>query len=108
MIEGINNAKLTPLVHRYDPASGQGELTERYLRDRAAMLAWMNKINTEDTPALGGGTGIEVYSVPHPGTPYRFKDEASQTQINLGGGVDPLTQVSSFSDGHQSAWRQAA
>jgi Ca2+-binding RTX toxin-like protein len=35
----------------YDPASGEGTLTTEWIADRAAMLAWQIKLNTEDAPA---------------------------------------------------------
>ncbi|MCK6413893.1 MAG: hypothetical protein L6Q55_15935 [Azonexus sp.] len=66
-------------LDRYNPITGQGELTDEYLTDRAAMLAWKNKLALEDadatTTAYSKGDAPDAY----------FKDFASGLTLNLGG-----------------------
>ena len=68
----------------YDPASGTGALTERYLRDRAAMLTWQNQFNTDDVEPIG-----DTFVKPQSGTPFYFEDFTSNaitTKMRIGGG----------------------
>ena len=66
----------------FDPASGQGELTERYLRDRAAMLTWQMQFNTDDIQPVGN-----TFYKFQDGTPYYFRDMTTDTRINVAGGL---------------------
>jgi Ca2+-binding RTX toxin-like protein len=67
----------------FDPATGQGELTDAYLTDRAAMLTWKVKLATLDTPAseLTPYVGVGAAS-------QFFDDRASGTRIYTG--VQPI------------------
>ncbi len=78
----------------YDPATGAGALTERYLRDRAAMLAWQMQFNTDDIQPEGN-----TYYKFQGGTPFYFRDMTSDTRISIGGGyrLDMLKPLSEFS-----------
>ncbi|MEO1768094.1 calcium-binding protein, partial [Thiobacter aerophilum] len=62
----------------YDPATGTGSLTDLYLQDRAAFLAWKNKTYTEDTD-VG-----RVYD----GSAWHFKDEAGGAELWVGNPYD--------------------
>jgi len=71
-------------LNRYDSTTGTGNLTDLYLKDRAAMLSWLNEISTDDTQPQTGGDGAEVYSLPWSGTSYLFWDIEHTTRIHLG------------------------
>jgi trimeric autotransporter adhesin len=43
-------------LNRYDPATGTGELTDQWLKDRSAYLTWLTKANTADKFTLDGST----------------------------------------------------
>ena len=78
----------------YDPTTGKGALTERYLRDRAAMLTWQSQLNTDDIQAENG-----TFYKFQGGTPYYFRDMTTDTRISIGGGyrVDMLRPLTEFS-----------
>ncbi len=48
-ILGANYSAYQSSLALYDPATSSGTLTEAWLTDRAAMLAWMNQARTNDT-----------------------------------------------------------
>lgn len=78
----------------YDPATGEGALSERYLRDRAAMLAWQMQFNTDDLQPEGN-----TFYKFQGGTPFYFRDMTTDTRISIGGGyrldmLQPLTEFS--------------
>ena len=78
----------------YDHSTGEGALTERYLRDRAAMLTWQNRFNTDDIQPENG-----TFYKFQGGTPYYFRDMTTDTRISIGGGyrldmLQPLTEFS--------------
>jgi hypothetical protein len=78
----------------YDPATGQGELTERYLRDRAAMLSWKQHFAYDDIQPESG-----TFYKFQGGTPYYFRDMTTDTRVSIGGGyrldmLQPLTEFS--------------
>lgn len=80
----------------YDPATGEGTMTELYLADRAAMLAWMNQINTQDIQGQTEADGAQAFSLSTTtGTPYLFQDTGSNTRIHIGNNstYDPVTQT---------------
>ena len=58
----------------YNPTTGQGELTDDYLTDRAAMLAWKVKFN------IGDGRPEEAKQVRDP---WRFEDKTSGALYEL-------------------------
>lgn len=72
---------LTPFIAR-DPATGQG-LTDLWLADRAAMLAWQNEIHQADAEA----TALHPYTSASTSgiAPQHFKDNASGKEIHQGG-----------------------
>ena len=78
---GINaNGELT----RYDPATGQGVLTDQYLKDRAAMLSWKLQFGLDDTAPVG-----DTFVKPQSGTPFYFEDfvvNGLSTKMRIGGG----------------------
>jgi Ca2+-binding RTX toxin-like protein len=43
-------------LNLYDPATGTGELTDQWLKDRSAYVTWMTKANTADKLTLDGST----------------------------------------------------
>ncbi len=80
----------------YAPATGEGSVTEQYLKDRAAMLTWVNKINTEDIqPQTIGEDGAQVYKPQSSGAGFLFWDIKDSIRINVGenGKLDPYTQT---------------
>ncbi|MGP1664850.1 MAG: hypothetical protein ACTS5I_02835, partial [Rhodanobacter sp.] len=61
----------------YDPETGEGELTDAYLADRAAFLTWKLKLAVEDFKDTDGAytkAGVDAF----------FNDMGSNLQINLG------------------------
>lgn len=71
-------------LNRYNPATGSGNLTDQYLKDRAAMLSWKLQFGTNDTPPVGD-TFVKLQS----GTPFYFEDFTSNaitTKMRIGGG----------------------
>ena len=59
-------------LNRYNPATGSGNLTDQYLKDRAAMLSWKLKFGTNDTEPVG-----DTFVQPQGGTPFYFEDFTS-------------------------------
>ncbi|BAO29611.1 putative Ig domain-containing protein [Sulfuritalea hydrogenivorans] len=43
----------------YDPATGKGDLSEQWIKDRSAYLTWVLRANTDDLPAPGGKTSFD-------------------------------------------------
>ncbi len=78
----------------YDPATGQGELSERYLRDRAAMLSWKQHFAYDDIQPESG-----TFYKFQGGTPYYFRDMTTDTRVSIGGGyrLDMLQPLTAFS-----------
>ena len=71
-------------LNRYNPATGTGNLTDQYLKDRAAMLTWKLKFGTHDTQPVG-----DTFVQPQGGTPFYFEDFTSNaitTKMRIGGG----------------------
>ena len=71
-------------LNRYNPATGSGNLTDQYLKDRAAMLSWKLQFGTNDTEPVG-----DTYVQPQSGTPFYFEDITSSaitTKMRIGGG----------------------
>jgi hypothetical protein len=69
----------------YNPATGTGELTDEYLTDRSAMLAWKNKLATMDFLTSEPKPYVE------PGmTGQMFDDRTSGTKIYTGTVAQPL------------------
>ena len=66
----------------YDPATGTGAFSERYLRDRAAMLTWQNQFNADDIQPEGN-----TFYKFQEGTPFYFRDMTTDTRINVSGGL---------------------
>lgn len=87
--DGINaHGELT----RYQPTTGTGNLTEQYLKDRAAMLAWKLHFGTKDIQPESG-----TFYKFQGGTPFYFRDMSTNTRISIGGGyrldmLKPLTE----------------
>ncbi|MEZ5614543.1 MAG: calcium-binding protein [Rhodocyclaceae bacterium] len=77
----------------YDKATGQGELTDEYLADRAAFLAWKNRLAQEDadasTTAYNKGSATDQW----------FRDNASNLTLNLGSGAVPADKRRFIFDG---------
>ncbi|MBZ0146916.1 MAG: hypothetical protein K8F62_05145, partial [Pseudorhodoplanes sp.] len=75
-VQGYSYDSKAELLSLYDPASGQGNLSEAWLQDRAAMLAWKVKLATEDFAITAGAytEGPDAY----------FSDLSSGFRINLG------------------------
>lgn len=75
-VQGYSYESKAELLSLYDPASGQGNLSEAWLQDRAAMLAWKVKLATEDFAITDGAytEGPDGY----------FSDLGSGYRINLG------------------------
>ncbi len=63
----------------YDPATDEGMLSEKWLADRAAMLAWMNKARTEDTAF--SGTQLYVDTDQFAGQTWNFQDAGSGESV---------------------------
>ncbi len=80
----------------YDPATGQGALTDLYLQDRAAMLDWVMQFNTEDIPPAATPFGDTFFKLGSFGDRYYFEDETTHTQIRLGETVDLLQPPTDF------------
>jgi len=71
-------------LNRYNPATGSGNLTEQYLKDRASMLSWKLHFGTHDTEPVG-----DTFVKPQSGTPFYFEDFTSNaitTKMRIGGG----------------------
>ena len=69
-------------LNRYNPTTGN--LTEQYLKDRAAMLSWKLHFGTHDTQPVG-----DTFVKPQSGTPFYFEDFTSNaitTKMRIGGG----------------------
>ena len=81
-------------LNLYNP-TGSGELTDQYLKDRAAMLTWKLQFGTHDTQPVG-----DTFVKPQGGTPFYFEDETTNTKIRLGAGDSALILKS-----HQRSWR---
>ncbi|HBU28883.1 MAG TPA: hypothetical protein DEB56_03775 [Thiobacillus sp.] len=66
----------------YDPATGRGNLTDQYIKDRAAMQSWKQHFAYDDIQPVGG-----TFVKPQSGTPFYFEDETTDTQIRIGGSL---------------------
>jgi hypothetical protein len=68
-------------LDRYDPETGEGSLSEEWIADRAAMLAWVIKLNSEDVRTTAGNP----YNPADADTPRAyFLDLASKQELFLG------------------------
>ena len=74
----VHNA--TGELNLYDPATGSGNLTDMYLADRAAMLAWRLKVNLGDL--------VGDIAPNYQGDPWHFKDVTSGKQVWVGNPYD--------------------
>ncbi|MEZ5617333.1 MAG: hypothetical protein R3E40_03525 [Rhodocyclaceae bacterium] len=70
----------------YNPVTGQGELTEEYLADRAVFLTWKNKLAIADidasTTSYNRGGASDQW----------FRDNGANLTINLGSGATPAAK----------------
>jgi len=78
----------------YSPTTGQGELTDEYLADRAAMLAWKVKFNIAD------GRPEEAKQVRDP---WRFEDKTSGALYELTPGGAAFTRFNQVVFGRDDA-----
>ncbi|MCK6385948.1 MAG: hypothetical protein L6Q52_16650, partial [Rhodocyclaceae bacterium] len=81
-------------LDRYNPTTGQGELTDEYLTDRSAMLAWKVKFNLAD------GRPEEARQVSEP---WRFEDKTSGARYELTPGGASFTRFNQVVFGKDDA-----
>src|SRR5690606_5588488 len=68
-------------LDRYNPETGEGSLSEEWIADRAAMLTWVIKLNSEDIRTTAGNP----YNPTGSDAPRAyFYDLASKQELFLG------------------------
>lgn len=91
-LEGINYAVANSDggLNLYNPTTGQGELTKRWITDRSAHLAWLLIANKEDTNLIRGSK--HGY---HNSRNWDFEDRATGRTISVKGQMltDPASKV---------------
>jgi len=85
LYDAVNTDKTLDL---YDAVTGTGNLTEQYLKDRAAFLANKNRSNNQDRQQ--GGKGFVQYNTQ----PQYFEDKSgyADTVVYLGADISVVTQ----------------
>ncbi|WP_292556451.1 calcium-binding protein [Methylobacter sp.] len=81
VVEDGNYSNANGQLDLYDTATGQGSMTEDYLRDRTDMLAWKMQLRYDN---IKPDANNAYYKADWTGSPYYFEDKTSGLKIILG------------------------